>query len=76
MESVSCRGYIGFFINRDTCENFRIVSQGKNRYICSSTFNTDYILVKKENEIKALRSLGSAGCRILPADAQDEQSGL
>ncbi len=41
-----------------------------------STFNTDYILVKKENEIKALRSLGSAGYRILPADAQDEQSGL
>ncbi len=61
-------GVLDFSLTGILAEISALLAEEKIGIFAVSTFNTDYIFVKKENEMKALSRLGRAGYKILTED--------
>lgn len=59
------QGILDFSLVGILSEIFRILAENQIGIFAVSTFNTDYILTKKENYRKALEVLRNAGYRII-----------
>lgn len=59
------QGILDFSLVGILSEISRILAENQIGIFAVSTFNTDYILTKKENYRKALEALGNAGYRII-----------
>lgn len=61
-------GVLDFSLIGILAEISALLAEEKIGIFAVSTFNTDYILVKKENEMKALGKLGRSGYKILTGE--------
>lgn len=62
-------GILDFSMVGILAEIYSLLAEEKIAIFAVSTFNTDYILVKSENEVKALSKLSRKGYKILTGDA-------
>lgn len=61
-------GVLDFSLTGILAEISALLAEEKIGIFAVSTFNTDYVLVKKENEMKALGKLGRSGYKILTGE--------